>query len=134
MNELTSKQEQTSPSMVNTHKELVVWQKSMHLAKLVYRYTTSFPKEELYGITSQVRRAVVSIPSNIAEGQARNSTKEFLQFLAIARGSKAELETQLLLCVQVNYLAPTDISEVMQQLQEVGKMLHALTKTLPTAH
>jgi four helix bundle protein len=81
-----------------------------------------------------MRRAAVSIPSNIAEGQARNSTKEFLQFLAIAKGSKAELETQLLLCVKVGYLVDSDISEVMNLLQEVGKMLGALTKTLTTVH
>ena len=89
----------------------------------------------MFALSDQMRRAAVSIPSNIAEGQARNPPREFLQFLSIARGSKAELETQLLLCVQVNLLAPTDISEVvMQILQEAGKMLNALSKALTTAH
>lgn len=119
---------------VKSYQELIVWQKSMAVAKMIYSLVKKLPKEELFALSDQMRRAAVSIPSNIAEGQARNSTKEFLQFLAIARGSKAELETQLLLCVQVNYLAPSDISEVMVQLQEVGKMLHALTKTLLTVH
>ena len=106
----------------------------MNVATMIYSLVKKLPKEKLFALSDQMRRAAVSIPSDIAEGQARNSTREFLQFLAIARGSKAELETQLLLCVQVNYLAPKDISEVMEQLQEVGKMLHALTKTLTAAH
>jgi four helix bundle protein len=75
------------------YRDLIVWQKSMTLTKQVYSCTRSFPKEETYGLTSQIRRAAVSIPANIAEGQARNSTGEFLQFLGIARGSLAELET-----------------------------------------
>ena len=120
--------------VVKSYQDLIVWQKAMNVATMIYSLVKKLPKEELFALSDQMRRAAVSIPSNIAEGQARNSTREFLQFLAIARGSKAELETQLLLCVQVNYLAPTDISEVMEQLQEVGKMLHALTKTLTTAH
>ncbi|MDR4508690.1 MAG: four helix bundle protein [Candidatus Brocadiaceae bacterium] len=106
----------------------------MELARVIYLLVKKLPKEELYSLSDQMRRAAVSIPSNIAEGQARNSTKEFLQFLAIARGSKAELETQLLLCVKVGYLADTDISEAMRLLQEIGKMVSALTKTLSTAH
>ena len=119
--------------VVKSYKELVVWQKAMRVACLTYDLAKKLPKEELFALSNQMRRAAVSIPSNIAEGQARNSTREFLQFLSIARGSKAELETQLLLCVQVNLLAPTDISEVMNLLQEVGKMLNALSKTLTAA-
>ena len=119
---------------VKNYRELIVWQKSMEAAKEIYSLVKKLPKEEMFALSDQMRRAAVSIPSNIAEGQARNSTKEFLQFLAIARGSTAELETQLLLCVQVGYLAPTDISALMDKLQEVSKMLNALTKTLSTAH
>jgi len=87
-------QEHTKPKH---YKELLVWQKGMALAKLVYRLTVRFPREEKFGLTSQIRRASVSVPSNIAEGQARQSTKEFLQFLSHAEGSLAELETQVLL-------------------------------------
>ncbi|MGB2639026.1 MAG: four helix bundle protein, partial [Candidatus Acidiferrum sp.] len=83
------------------YKDLLVWQKGMHLAKLVYKLTTRFPSEERYGLTSQMRRAAVSVPSNIAEGQARRGTNEFLQFLSIAEGSLAELDTQLSLSVEL---------------------------------
>ncbi|HQL05934.1 MAG TPA: four helix bundle protein [Treponemataceae bacterium] len=100
---------------------------------MIYSLVKKLPREEIYALSDQMRRAAVSIPSNIAEGQSRNSTKEFIQFLAIAKGSKAELETQLLLCVKVQYLADTDISEAMELLQEIGKMLNALIKTLSTA-
>jgi len=78
---------------VQNYRELIVWQKSMDLVELVYQATKAFPKEELYGLTNQVRRAAVSIPSNIAEGQARQSTAEFKNFLSIAQGSRAETET-----------------------------------------
>jgi len=115
------------------YQELIVWQKAMQAAKVVYSLAKKLPKEELYSMSEQMRRAAVSIPSNIAEGQARNSTKEFLQFLAIARGSKAELETQLMLCVQIDYLADTDISEAMDLLQEVGRMIHAISNSLTTS-
>jgi four helix bundle protein len=82
---------------VRMHKDLDVWKESMRLAKDVYALTTKFPKEEMYGLTSQIRRSAVSIPSNIAEGAGRNSNKEFIQFLYISLGSLAELETQILL-------------------------------------
>lgn len=119
---------------VKSYQELIVWQKAMDLTAMIYALAKKLPKEELYALSDQMRRAAVSIPSNIAEGQARNSTKEFLQFLAVAKGSKAELETQLLLCIRVGYLADMDISEAMELLQEIGKMLGALTKKLSTAH
>ena len=119
---------------VKSYQELIVWQKAMQTARLVYLLVKKLPKEELFSLSGQMRRAAVSIPSNIAEGQARNLTKEFLQFLAIAKGSKAELETQLLLCVQIGYLADSDILEAMNLLREVGKMLSALTNSLTTAH
>lgn len=90
--------------MKRTHEGLQVWQEGMALAKDVYAVTASFPKEEMYGLTSQMRRAAVSVPSNIAEGAARGSKKEFLQFLVIARGSLMELETQILLSKDLGFI------------------------------
>jgi len=116
---------------MKNYEELIVWQRAMEAAESVYFLVKKLPKDEVFSLSYQMRRAAVSIPSNIAEGQARNSTKEFLQFLAIAKGSRAELETQLLLCVKVGYLTNEDISEVMNLLQEVGKMLAVLAKKLP---
>ena len=86
---------------VKNYTELLVWRKAMELTAEVYRIVKMLPKEELFALSDQMRRAAVSIPSNIAEGQARTSTREFLKFLSIAKGSKAELETQLILCVKV---------------------------------
>lgn len=111
-------------------KDLIVWQKAMELVAEVYLLVKKLPKEELFALSDQIRRAAISIPSNIAEGQGRNSTKEFIQFLAIAKGSKAELETQLLLCVKINYLNNSDIETAINLIQEVGKMLNALQKSL----
>ena len=110
--------------------ELIVWQKSMELARLVYMLVKKLPKEELFSLSNQMRRAAVSIPSNIAEGQARNFPKEFQQFLAVAQGSKAELETQLLLCVSVGYLTEADISKSIDLLHEIGKMITSLSYSL----
>ena len=90
-------------------KDLIVWQKSMALTKEIYVLVKRLPKEELYALSDQMRRAAVSIPSNIAEGQGRTSPKEFAHFLSIANGSKAELETQLLLCVELGYLESQEI-------------------------
>jgi four helix bundle protein len=112
--------------------DLIVWHKSMELAKMIYQLVKKLPKEELFSLSNQMRRAAVSIPSNIAEGQARNYPKEFQQFLAVAQGSKAELETQLLLCVSVGYLTETDISKSINLLHEVGRMLTALSISLTT--
>ena len=109
-------------------KELVVWQKAMKLTTIIYLLTKKLPKDETYGIISQMRRATVSIASNIAEGQDRYSEKEFAQFLSIARGSKAELETQLYVCVNVGYLAEEDIHEALSLIKEIGNMLSALIK------
>jgi four helix bundle protein len=111
---------------IQKYQDLIVWQKSMELAAKVYRITKKLPKEEIYSLTNQMRRAAVSIPSNIAEGQARHSVKQFTHFLKIAQGSKAELETQLLLCVKIEYLSDSDITEIMLLSQEVGKMLSTL--------
>jgi len=112
------------------YKELLVWQKGMALAKLVYRLTVRFPREEKFGLTSQIRRAAVSVPSNIAEGQARQSTKEFLQFLSHAEGSLAELETQVLLGVELGFVWPEDVKEILAKIDELQKMLVGLKRKL----
>ena len=112
---------------MKTHKDLNVWKNSMALAEKIYLITNDFPKEELYGLTSQIRRSAVSIPSNIAEGFARNSTKELIQFLYIASGSISELETQLLLSKNLGFL--TDLS-VFKDLERIRAGLLNLIKTL----
>ncbi|MCL2798299.1 MAG: four helix bundle protein [Firmicutes bacterium] len=119
---------------IKNFQEMVVWQKAMDVAKSIYLLVKKLPKEEVFSLSDQMRRSAVSIPSNIAEGQARNSTKEFMHFIAVAKGSEAELKTQLLLCVKVGYLSEADISEAIDLLIEVGKMLTALTKKLITDH
>ena len=120
--------------MIKDFKDLIVWQKAMELVAEVYRLVKKLPKEELFALSDQIRRAAISIPSNIAEGQGRNSTKELIHFLAIAKGSKAELETQLLLCVKINYLKGAEIETAISLIQEIGKMLNALQKSLTTNH
>jgi four helix bundle protein len=112
------------------YKDLLVWQKGMVLAKLVYQLTQKFPREEQYGLISQLRRAAVSVPSNIAEGQARRGTNEFLQFLSIAEGSLAELETQLLLSVELAYCKQADVEPPLKEVDEMQKMIVALKRKL----
>ncbi|WP_295585142.1 four helix bundle protein [uncultured Lamprocystis sp.] len=115
---------------VRDYRDLIVWQKSMDLVTEVYRLTRGFPREELFGLTSQVRRAAVSIPSNIAEGQARQSTAEFRRFLSIAQGSRAEVETQLLIAVRLNYSTESDVQTAVSLLTEIQKMLAVLQTRL----
>ena len=117
---------------LSSYRELIVWQKSMDLAVRIYMLTHSYPAEERFGITSQMRRAATSIPANIAEGQARRSTGEFLQSLGIARGSLAELETFLTLSERLELLAKTDSESLLNTCAEINKMLHALMKSLST--
>jgi four helix bundle protein len=112
---------------VSTHKDLDVWKKVLDLAAQVYSLTARFPKEELCGLTSQMRRSAVSIPSNIAEGAARHSRKEFIQFLHIASGSVAELETQLLLAIQMGFISG---DHVISHIEEVRKLLLGLLRSL----
>ena len=114
---------------MSVHKELIVWQKSMQLVKDLYQATKFFPKEELYGITSQMRRAVVSIPSNIAEGHGRSSKKELVHFLFVSLGSASELETQLILSQQLGFLPQEQFDELNNLNNEVLKMLSALIRT-----
>jgi four helix bundle protein len=106
------------------HRDLDVWKKSLDLVVKVYELTKKFPKEELYGLTSQIRRSVVSIPSNISEGAARNSDKEFIQFLYISLGSSAELETQIIIAERLGYLKDSKL--ILNELASVKKMLHGL--------
>ena len=115
---------------VSNYRELIVWQKAMDLVEMVYRTTGSFPKEELYGLTSQVRRAAVSIPSNIAEGQGRHTTRDFLYFLSIANASLKEVETQLLIGKRLGYLDEQEEGELIRATAEVGRLISGLTKSL----
>ena len=112
--------------MAQSYKELVVWQKAIDLTVAVYQLTKKFPKDELFGLVSQMRRASVSIASNIAEGEGRKSKKEFSRFLGISLGSKAELETQLILCERVGLADKSEISLIKNSLDEVGRMLAKL--------
>lgn len=115
---------------VKGYRDLVIWQKAMQIAEDVYALVKKLPREETYAMSDQMRRAAVSMPSNIAEGQERNSTKEFIQFLSIARGSKSELETQLELCARVGMLSQEDITPILEELCKEGRMISALIKKL----
>ncbi len=115
---------------VNSYQGLKVWQLGMDLAKEIYKFAKNLPKEELYGLTSQIRRAVVSIPANIAEGHARDSTKEFIRHISIAQGSLAELETHLLLAVSLEYCARIKIEPTLKRCSDESKMLSSLRRAL----
>ncbi|MCL2265488.1 MAG: four helix bundle protein [Treponema sp.] len=107
----------------------------MNLVEIIYLQTKSFPKEEMYGLTSQIRRAAVSIPANIAEGNGRKSRKEYLRFLSIANGSIKELETHLMIAERLYFLTKETWEQLQAQLQKVGRLLTALRKSLnPTPH
>jgi four helix bundle protein len=111
---------------VKSHRDLLVWKKAIDLVEELYKLTDNFPKSELYGLTSQIRRAAVSIPSNIAEGAGRNSNKEFMHFLYIALGSLSEVETQLIIAKRLDYI--DDIRE--NKLSEIRRMLLGLIKAV----
>lgn len=108
------------------YKELIVWQKSMDLVDEIYELIKLLPKEEMYALSNQMRRSVVSVPSNIAEGYERNSTKEYLQFLSIAKSSRAELETQLYICIRQKYILPEKTEKAFLLCDEVKRMLSTL--------
>lgn len=112
--------------MAKTYRDLIVWQKSMDLVVKIYQLTDRFPKEEIYGITSQIRRCAVSIPSNIAEGKLRESNKEFNRFLLIAFGSGGELETQIEISKRLNKTKDLDYTKVDNLLDEVMRMLNRM--------
>jgi four helix bundle protein len=116
--------------IVQSYRDLVVWKKSMAFVLDVYRNTQTFPKIETYGLTCQLRRAAVSIPSNIAEGQARRSTGEFKQFLGNARGSLVEVETQILIARDLGYLEQNQSETLLSATAEIGRMLNGLLAAL----
>jgi four helix bundle protein len=118
---------QTSP---RSYKDLVVWQKGIALAKAVYRLTQSFPSTEKFGLVAQMRRAAVSIPSNIAEGQARHTTGEFIQFISHAEGSLAELDTQLILSIELKLCGSSSAGPAFEFISELRKMLNVLRRKL----
>ena len=112
------------------YRDLVVWKRSIELVKETYKLMRFLPKEETYALSNQIRRAVVSIPSNIAEGNGRASSKDYARFLSMARGSKYELETQLLICVELCYLTQEQITHAMNLSEEIGRMLNVLIAKL----
>src|SRR5262245_35719739 len=113
-----------------SYKDLVVWQKGIALAKLVYQLTNKFPSEEKFGLVAQMRRAAVSVPSNIAEGQARHTTGEFIQFISHAEGSVAELDTQLILSIELKFCSSLGADAAFALISEVRRMLNALRRKL----
>ncbi len=115
---------------MNNYRELKVWQKSMDLVEKVYTLISMFPKEEKYGLISQIQRSSVSIPSNIAEGAGRNSNKEFVHFLGIANGSTNELNTQLILSNRIGYITDKDLEDTNKLITEIEKMNFGLIKKL----
>lgn len=115
---------------VRNYQELIVWQKAMDLVEEIYKASQGFPREELYGLTSQIRRAAVSIPSNIAEGQGRQTTPDFLRHLSIAYGSLREVETQILIAGRLRYLDATTVEAVIRSGGEVGRLLNGLMNAL----
>lgn len=112
--------------MINSYKDLIVWQKSFQFCKQIYKLSSSFPKSEVYGLTSQIRGAAVSIPSNISEGNVRGHRPEYIQFLRTAFGSAVELETQLLLAKELGYLSEKEYIDANNDLVEILKMLNSL--------
>ncbi len=115
---------------VKSHKDLLVWQKAMALAAGIYRMSKQMPRTEEYRMTSQLLRAVVSIPANIAEGHARGTRKDYANFISIARGSTAELETLLLLCGETGLIAQDSVDPLLAECNEVGRMLTSLSARL----
>ena len=112
------------------YKDLVVWQKGISLAKAIYRLTAKFPGEEKFGLVSQMRRAAISIPSNIAEGQARHTTGEFIQFISHAEGSTAELETQVILSIELGFAEVKSTDAAFILLDDIRRMLNGLRRKL----
>ncbi|MDD3375328.1 MAG: four helix bundle protein [Candidatus Omnitrophica bacterium] len=115
---------------IKSFKDLRIWKKGIEIVEDSYRITKAFPKEEIYGLTSQIRRASVSVPSNIAEGFKRYHNKEYRQFLFIALGSLAELETQLIVAEKLKYVSFEDLKNVFEKMNYLGKMISSLLKKL----
>jgi four helix bundle protein len=119
--------------MGESYKDLIAWRKAMGLVTEVYRVTRAFPRDELYGLTNQLRRAAVSVPSNIAEGQARFSQKEFHHFLSHARGSLVEIETQLMIAQSLQYAGTQDVASLLDKAGELGRILNGLIASIKSA-
>ena len=117
---------------METHKDLIVWKKSIELVKYIYLITNSFPKSEQLGLVSQMRRCAVSIPSNIAEGCGRNSNNELIRFLYIALGSSSELETQIIISIELNFLENEKATGCLSLINEIIKMITSLIKSIKT--
>ncbi len=115
---------------ISSYKDLHVWQDAMTLAEQCYRLTKRFPKSELFGLTSQIRRAVTSVPANIAEGHGRESTGSFIQFLRVSQGSLKELETHLMLSARVDLTSQSEIAPLLERCESIGKRLRSLIRTL----
>jgi four helix bundle protein len=115
---------------IESFKDLMVWQKGIEVVSDIYALTKSFPKEELYGLTSQIRRAAISIPTNIAEGWGRGTTKNYIQFLEIARGSLYELNTLIIISYNLNYIIQENCGKIETKINEIGRMLNALITKL----
>jgi four helix bundle protein len=113
-------------SSVKSYHDLLIWQKALTLTKILYPLLNTFPQKEQYALTTQMRRTVISVPSNIAEGQARKSSKEFQQFLYITLGSLAELETQVILAAEFKYFKPQDVEQLKTLIIELQKMIYSL--------
>ena len=120
-------------TIIRSYKDLKVWQVGCELVKSVYTASSLFPQEELYGLTQQLRRAAVSVPSNIAEGYGRGSSVEYLRFLRIARGSLYEIETQLILCRNLDFCDDNQYQNISAQMVECSKMLQGLIKSIEKA-
>jgi len=116
--------------MPDSYRDLIAWRKATELALHIYRSTRAFPRDEIYGLTGQMRRAAVSVASNIAEGKGRYSPKEFVQFLYHARGSLTELETQVFIARELNYLEATDARQIEHRVIELGRILNGLTMSI----
>jgi four helix bundle protein len=121
---------ETSEIKTSGYKDLLVWRKGIALVKEVYRITGAFPVDERFGLVSQMRRAAVSVPSNLAEGQARHTTGEFVQAVSHAEGSTAELETQLIIAIEPGYCAQSKATHAFAMIEELHKMLNALRRKL----
>jgi four helix bundle protein len=117
-----------------SYKDLVVWQKGIALAKLVYQVTKTFPSEQEFGLVAQMRRAAVSIPSNIAEGQGRHTTGEFIQFISHAKDSLAELDTQLILSIELKFCRDVGAEAASELIAELRRMLNVLRRKLAARH
>lgn len=113
-----------------SYRDLVVWQKGIALVKEIYRLSSKFPAEEKFGLVSQIRRAAVSVPSNIAEGQARNTTSQFIHFISTAEGSLAELDTQLVIAIELDFCTSSDAQGAFSLIEEEQRMLNALRRSL----